>query len=927
MALTLKKFTENLLTSGLMTADELRAFRAELPPQQRHLSAEGLARELVRRGKLTSYQAERILEDNPHGLILGQNVILDCIGSGGMGEVYKAEHRRMKRPVVVKVLHPDNTKSDVALRRFQREVEAVARLSHPNVVTAFDADEEKGIHFLVMEYVDGRDLGSVISRGGPLEIEQAIDYVIQAARGIAYAHSQGVVHRDIKPSNLLVDSAGVVKVLDMGLARFDSPFETTNESKDGDEITQANQIVGTVDYMPPEQADGSANVDRRSDIYSLGCTLFRLITARVPYRGDSPIKKLISHRSDPIPSMRAARADTPARLDDVFQRMIAKSPDDRYATMEDVIRELELCRQELRGGRVTGEEADRGVLPGSGAEPHGETTKSFQASEDTDLGFTTAAPRGPKRRGEPAVGVDLGTTFSAVAYLDDLGRPQTLSNAEGDKTTPSVILFDGDDVVVGKEAIKAMATDMEYVAECAKRDLGLRCFHKQFSGRSYPPEALQAWILNKLRNDACQMIGPFEKVVVTVPAYFDEVRRKATEDAGYMAGFDVMDIINEPTAAAVAYGYGQGYFHPEGSCGEPKKVLVYDLGGGTFDVTVMEIGGVSFSALATDGDVRLGGRDWDQRLVDFVAEEFVRKHGIDPREDPNTLGRLLRDCEDAKRTLSARSKTHIVCDYQGRAERVSVTRKQFEDMTLDLLDRTAFTTEQTIRAAGLTWSDIDRVLLVGGSTRMPAVNEMLGRISGKQPDCSVSPDEAVAHGAALHAALLLDKFAGKAPRFGIKNVNSHSLGVAAVDPETKPKQTAAVIPRNTPLPATAKRVFRTSKHGQRSVLVQIVEGESDSPDDCVQIGRCAVRNLPPDLPARTPVEVRFCYEQNGRLTVRVGVSGTDTDLRHEITRENTITDEQLNEWRKFISGLPPAGDEDSDGSKSTELMSTGAGTG
>jgi len=712
----------------------------------------------------------------------------------------------------------------------------------------------------------------------------------------------------------------------MGLARIDSPFEASREPEDSDGITQANQIVGTVDYMPPEQADNSATVDRRSDIYSLGCTLYRLITARVPFRGDSPIKKLIAHRTDPIPSMRAARADTPERLDGVFQRMIAKAPDDRYATMEDVIRELELCRQELQGGRVAGGKADYGALPGVGAESHGETTKTFQASEDTDLAFTTSARRGAKGRAEPAVGIDLGTTFSAVGYLDDLGRPQTLANAEGDKTTPSVILFDGDDVVVGKEAIKAMATDMEFVAECAKRDLGLRCFHKQFAGRSYPPEALQAWILNKLRNDSSQTIGRFEKVVVTVPAYFDEVRRKATEDAGYMAGFDVMDIINEPTAAAVAYGYGHGYLHPGSSCGEAKKVLVYDLGGGTFDVTVMEIGGVAFVALATDGDVRLGGRDWDQRLVDFVAEEFIRKHGLDPREDPNTLGRLLRECEDAKRTLSARSKTLIVCDYQGRAERVSVTRKQFQEMTLDLLDRTAFTTEQTIRAAGLKWSDIDRVLLVGGSTRMPAVNEMLARLSGKQPDCSVSPDEAVAHGAALHAALLLDKFAGKAPSFQIKNVNSHSLGVAAVDPKTKRKQTAVVIPRNTPLPASAKRVFHTSKVGQRSVLVQIVEGESDSPNDCVQIGRCAARNLPPNLPAHTPVEVRFRYEQNGRLTVRVGVAGTDTDLRHEITRENTITNEQLNKWRKSISGLPPAEDEQSDGSKSTDMISTGAGT-
>ena len=224
-----------------------------------------------------------------------------------------------------------------------------------------------------------------------------------------------------------------------------------------------------------------------------------------------------------------------------------------------------------------------------------------------------------------------------------------------------------------------------------------------------------------------------------------------------MAGFDVLDIINEPTAAAVAFGFQHGFLRPDGTGNMPRTILVYDLGGGTFDVTVMEIQGTDFNALATDGDVVLGGRDWDQRLVDFVAEEFIRKFGIDPREEPNASGRLWRECEDAKRTLSARTKSTLACDYQGNAVRLEITREQFQEMTQDLLDRTAFTTRQTVQAAGLEWTEIDRVLLVGGSTRMPAVIDMLRQLTGKEPDCSVSPDEAVAHGAALHAGILLAK--------------------------------------------------------------------------------------------------------------------------------------------------------------------------
>jgi len=507
-----------------------------------------------------------------------------------------------------------------------------------------------------------------------------------------------------------------------------------------------------------------------------------------------------------------------------------------------------------------------------------------------------------------AVGIDLGTTFSVVARLDDLGRPQTLINAEGDKVTPSVMLFEGNDVVVGKEAVKAMATDMAMIAECPKRDLGHRMYHKNLGGRQYPPEALEAWILNKMRTDATQQIGPFEKVVITVPAYFDEVRRKATQDAGYIAGFEVMDIINEPTAAAVAFGFQQGFLTGETSVADEDKktILVYDLGGGTFDVTVMEIGGSDFKALATDGDVQLGGRDFDQRLVDFVAEEFIRKYGLDPREDPNTEGLLWREAEDAKRTLSARSKASISCHYQGQAVRVEVTRDSFQEMTQDLLDRTSFTTRQTLQAAGLEWKDIDRVLLVGGSTRMPAVFDMLRKLSGKDPDRSVSPDEAVAHGAALHAGLLLTKHDGKSPNFSVKNVNSHSLGVVATDTKTRRKRNAILIPRNTPLPVTAKRVFKTQKASQKSILVQIVEGESASPDDCSQIGKCSVRDLPENLPAQTPIEVRFKYEENGRLTVMVNVADTDKQLQHEITRENSMNQDQLNSWRQYISGLGPA---------------------
>ncbi len=502
----------------------------------------------------------------------------------------------------------------------------------------------------------------------------------------------------------------------------------------------------------------------------------------------------------------------------------------------------------------------------------------------------------------PPIGIDLGTTYSVVAQLNNAGQPISLTNIEGDLLTPSVLLFDDGEVIVGKEAVKALSTDFDNIIECPKRQMGRRVFNKAIGNRRFPPEVLQAWVLKKVSQDATRTVGEIKDVVITVPAYFDETRRKATQDAGYIAGLNVIGIINEPTAAAIAYGFRQGWLDQSAEFETARTFLVYDLGGGTFDVTVMRVDKTGFCTIATDGDIQLGGRDWDLRLVDYVAEGFLRNFGKDPRDDADALGQLIRDCQEAKESLSVRNQVNIKCTCNGLTIKKSIKKDDFEELTKDLVERTAFTTRQTLKQSGKSWDEIDVVLLVGGSTRMPSIQNMLRELSGKHPRSDISPDEAVAHGAAIQAGILRNQFPDGVPLPKIKNVNSHSLGIVANRIDTGEEKVVRVIPRNSPLPVISSRTFKTHRADQESIKVRIVEGESENPDDCSLIGKCSIWNLPENLPIGTSIEVKFGYQENGRLIVRVKVGGTKKPYRYKIDRPNSLTQEQLDSWRAYIAG-------------------------
>jgi serine/threonine protein kinase len=333
MGISVKEYVESLSTYNLLLPADLSALRDQIPPGKLGDDSEHVARDLIRQGKLTKYQASNVYQGRAKGLVFGEYVVLEKIGAGGMGQVFKAQHKRMKRVVALKVLPPQATASQKNVKRFFQEVEVAAKLSHPNIVTAYDAGEAHGLYYLVMEYVDGKDLSTHVSQNGPLTVEQATNCLLQSARGLAYAHEQGVVHRDIKPSNLLLNREGVLKILDMGLAR--------DEMTEMRELTESGQMMGTVEYMAPEQATNARSADFRSDVYSLGCTLYRVLVGRPPYGGDTPIEKILAHREKPIPSLRSERPEVPEALESLFKRMVAKEPGERIQPMSAVVEALE----------------------------------------------------------------------------------------------------------------------------------------------------------------------------------------------------------------------------------------------------------------------------------------------------------------------------------------------------------------------------------------------------------------------------------------------------------------------------------------------------------------------------------------------------------------------------------------------------------
>ena len=484
------------------------------------------------------------------------------------------------------------------------------------------------------------------------------------------------------------------------------------------------------------------------------------------------------------------------------------------------------------------------------------------------------------------IGIDLGTTNSAVSVLEG-GEAKIIPNPEGNRTTPSVVAFKNGEIQVGEVAKRQAVTNPSTVSSI-KRHMGDGSYKVHMDGKDYTPQEISAMILQYLKSYAEDYLGEkVDKAVITVPAYFNDAQRQATKDAGKIAGLEVERIVNEPTAAALAYGLDK--------TDKEEKVLVFDLGGGTFDVSILELGDGVFDVLSTSGDNHLGGDDFDQKIMDYLVAEFKKEHGVDLSKDKMALQRLKDAAEKAKKDLSGVSTTQISLPFiTASAEgplhlELTLTRAKFEELTHDLVERTKQPVRQALKDAGLTQSDIDEVILVGGSTRIPAVVEAVRKETGKEPNKSVNPDEVVAMGAAIQGGVI----SGDVKDIVLLDVTPLSLGI-----ETMGGVFTKLIDRNTTIPTSKSQVFSTAADNQPAVDVHVLQGERQMAADNKTLGRFQLTDIPPAPRGIPQIEVTFDIDKNGIVNVSAKDLGTGKEQTITIKSSSGLTDEEIDRMVK-----------------------------
>jgi eukaryotic-like serine/threonine-protein kinase len=667
--------------------------------------------------------------------LLGEYLLLEQIGAGGMGQVYRAEHRTMNRLVAVKVLSSTIAQQRLLIDQFFAEIRAVAKLMHPNIVTAFDAGSVGETHYLVMELVEGQVLSERVRMHGPLSSAEAVHVVEQAAKALQYAHSVGIVHRDVKPSNMMLTSNGTLKILDFGLARFEKP----------NALSSKNFFMGTPEFMSPEQIEDPSTVDGRSDLYSLGATLYFLLTGQTMFTGDKMQVALAQLRSK-APALFIDRADVDLRLDAVFQRLVEKRANDRYSSAADLL-------NHLRQLNLTGSPSITNWMP-------------LGSTRLTDSPTSVALSRSTLVKKSQILAIDLGMLASTAAvYASPLAAidgesvdehhmtgPQIIPQGDGSSSHLRNMLWSsGEKVKVGAAAAAMRQQAPHEVLHSIQRRIGAREMQIPFCGRRIPPQVALAAVLRQLVHNAAAVTDNTSSAVVTVPSCYDQTHRRAVVDACRIAGIDLVQLLDKPLAAVLSWQEVNSHLNPTRSNAVNQRLLYVHLGGTGLEASIVQITGSTVRQLGCHGSWKHGSLRWQHLLAEYFAGVLREQTGRSIREDAAAATRLQRSVELALDRLTRMQKVEVRFDWSGASIQQMITQQGLVRIAPDMVAELQRAIEKAIENSGIDVSDIDHILVAGSMMRIKPIREIVDAAVPHHPRITILDKADFARGAAVQA--------------------------------------------------------------------------------------------------------------------------------------------------------------------------------
>lgn len=821
---------------------------------------------------------------------IGDYQVKHLIGSGGMGEVYLAEHVRMQRDVAVKILRSDRMQDPSAIERFYDEVRAASRLMHPNIVTAFDAGEDAGIHYLAMEHVDGLNLTRLVSKKGPFTIGMAASVIRQAAMGLLHAHRAGIVHRDVKPGNLMQHSDGTIKVLDLGLAQINQVLW----SEDGREIgmvpdpgthhKRKGKLVGTLAYMSPEQLESPDDADPRSDIYSLGAVLFFLLTARPPFTGEY-LDQVYGHRHGDIPDLMQERDDVDLAFANIFRRMMAKRPSQRYASLDEVIDDLTPYADDTHAPMWLAEFLTR--------------TKSVDAS--TASGGSTAIAN------MPVFAIDLGMMHAAAAEaVPGSGVRALAAGKDAEPLFRMAIASDQGKLIVDSDAVELRAQHPKQVVHCLPMYIGKDYVDREVCGRRCPPEVLLALAIQRVTWNSCPD-RPIPRIAaIAVPSSYDQFHRRSIVQSARMVGLDSIRLVNRSVASVQSLLIDSELESLTDSAVDIDKqelVMYIALTGQATEVALIKREGSQLTELATAGHWHTGTLAWQHRLVELAARAFVVEHQFDPTASLESASRLQIACERAINSLMLFSEVMIGIPIQGKTVSVTVTRKAWLEHAEDLVFGVRRCMHNVCKEASIKPKRIDTCVTLGSMMRMA---DLKARLFRKLPEnmkhVPIEPADAARGAAACLAAELPGRGDLALPP---RTVASQTIGIFISDAKGR-RRILPIIPKGTLLPARSNRKLTIAKD-RESMTLSIVESSGVLSDQWQSLGRYEfeVDKDSSNRLKRTRM-IGFELNVNGLLTVRAQTPGTPESKKLADIPTMMLSDEEEAEWSRWITEVHEA---------------------